>query len=197
RYAVGQFQCTVFMYHKGRSDMSTSNDMTLNEEAIAQARATPSEGAVTPSVQPYAKRICELLNDALATEWVCVLRYRRHYFTAKGITSPAIAEEFMVHAEEEMKHADSLSERIVQLGGAPMLDPDKLTQRSHADYDESTDLKDMIKAHLLAERVAVEIYRQLIALIGDKDPTTTRLLEDILMDEEEHADELADCLEKA
>jgi len=177
--------------------MSTSNDMTLNEEAIAQARATPSEGAVTPSVQPYAKRICELLNDALATEWVCVLRYRRHYFTAKGITSPAIAEEFMVHAEEEMKHADSLSERIVQLGGAPMLDPDKLTQRSHADYDESTDLKDMIKANLLAERVAVEIYRQLIALIGDKDPTTIRLLEDILMDEEEHADELADWLEKA
>lgn len=178
------------------SKTSSQPAMALDEQAITQARSNLRDGAVTPSVAPYAKEICQLLNDALATEWVCVLRYRRHYFTAKGIASQAIVEEFMVHASEEMSHADRLSERIVQLGGEPQLDPDTLSARSHAEYDESLDLKTMIRANLVAERIAVEIYRQLIALIGDKDPTTTHLLRSILADEEEHADELSDWLEK-
>ena len=170
--------------------------MALNEDAIAQARGSLEDGAVTPSIQPHAKEICRLLNDALATEWVCVLRYRRHYFTAKGIASPAIADEFLVHANEEMAHADRIAERIAQLGGEPDFNPDTLSTRSHAEYDGSSDLKSMIRANLVAERLAVEIYRQLIALIGDKDPTTTVLLESILADEEEHADELSGWMEK-
>ncbi len=172
------------------------NIMSLDEDAIALARGSLEDGAVTPSVQPYAKEICKLLNDALATELVCVLRYRRHHFTAKGWASPAIAEEFMVHADEEMAHADRLAERIVQLGGEPDFNPDSLSARSHAEYDNSPDLKTMIRANLVAERLAVEIYRQLITLIGDKDPTTVVLLEGILADEEEHADELSDWMEK-
>ncbi|WP_442595931.1 ferritin-like domain-containing protein [Parapusillimonas sp. JC17] len=179
---------------------TTSNQATdtlsLDEEAISKARSCLSEGAVTPSIQPYAEQICKLLNDALATEWVCVLRYRRHYFTAQGLESPAIAEEFLVHATQEQEHADKLSERIVQLGGEPKLDPASFSARSHADYDESTDLKDMIRANLVAERVIVEVYRQMIGIIGDKDPTTTQMLKSILADEEEHADELSDWLEK-
>lgn len=172
--------------------------MALDENAIASAaRERLHDGAVTPSIAPYAKDICKLLNDALATEWVCVLRYRRHYFTAKGIASEPIAAEFLVHANEELSHADRLAERIVQLGGEPMLDPDSLKARSHADYDESLDLKAMIRANLVAERIAVEVYRQLIALIGDKDPSTTHLLRAILADEEEHADDLSDWLDKS
>lgn len=167
----------------------------LNEKAIQQAREA-GDGPLTPSIKPYAKDICKLLNDALATEWVCVLRYRRHHFTAKGIASPSIADEFMVHAEEEMGHADKLAERIVQLGGSPELNPDKLTSLSHAEYDDSEDLKSMIEANLVAERVAVETYRQMISIIGDKDPTTKTILQSILADEEEHADELSDWLEK-
>lgn len=172
-----------------------SGSMKLDEDAIAQARDNLAGGAVTPSLEPHAHEICKLLNDALATEWVCVLRYRRHFFTVQGVASQAIADEFLVHANEELAHADKLSERIVQLGGEPMLDPDSLSGRSHAQYDDSTDLKDMIRANLIAERIAVEFYRQLITLIGDKDPTTTHLLREILVDEEEHADELSDWLD--
>jgi bacterioferritin len=125
-----------------------------------------------------------------------VLRYRRHHFTADGRSSSKIAEEFMVHATEELGHADRLAARIVQLGGSPDFNPASLTERSHADYDESTELDAMIRANLVAERVAVESYRQMIELIGDKDATTRRLLEDILADEELHADELSDWLSK-
>lgn len=178
------------------SKTKTGQTMSLDEGAIANARNDLQDGAVTPSVAPYAEEICKLLNDALATEWVCVLRYRRHYFTAKGIASEPIAAEFLVHATEELAHADRLSERIVQLGGEPMLNPDTLSARSHAEYNEPTDLKSMIHANLIAERVAVEVYRQLITLIGDKDPTTTQVLKTILADEEEHADELSDWLDK-
>ncbi len=170
-------------------------DFALDEAAIERARKSVDDGAVTPSNKPYAQEICKLLNDSLATELVCVLRYKRHHFTAKGLASPKIAEEFLVHANEENGHADRIAERIVQLGGEPNFQPDSLTARSHAAYDESTELKAMIRADLVAERVAVETYRQMIQLIGDKDPTTKRLLEDILADEEEHADELADWLE--
>ncbi len=170
--------------------------MTLDEGAIDQARSHLDDGAVTPSISPYSERIVALLNDALATELVCILRYKRHHFTARGMASPAIAAEFMVHATEETGHADKIAERIVQLGGEPDFNPATLLERSHADYDTSAALRDMVRANLVAERVAVETYRQMIGLIGDKDPTTKRMLEAILADEEEHADEMSDLLDK-
>lgn len=175
---------------------SAEPQLKLNEEAIEAAKRSLDEGAVTPSYGPWRDQIVKLLNDALATELVCVLRYKRHHFTAKGMNSPAIADEFLVHAQEETAHSEKLAERIVQLGGEPDFSPATLLQRSHADYDESKDLKAMVRANLVAERVAVETYRQMIDLIGDKDPTTRRLLEDVLRDEEEHADELADLLDQ-
>lgn len=173
----------------------TAQRLELDTEALDRARKDLDDGAVTPSYGPWREQIVKLLNDSLATELVCVLRYKRHHFTAKGMASPKIAEEFLVHANEEAAHGDRLAERIVQLGGKPDFSPDTLLQRSHADYDESSDLKAMVRANLVAERIAVEAYRQMIVLVGDKDPTTRRLLEDILKDEEEHADELADLLE--
>jgi bacterioferritin len=168
--------------------------MQLDEAAIDAARRSLDEGAVTPSYGPWREDVIKLLNDSLATELVCVLRYKRHHFTAVGLASPKIAEEFLVHANEESAHADRLARRIVQLGGEPDFSPDTLLARSHAAYDESSDLKAMIKANLIAERVAIETYSQIITLIGDKDSTTRRLLEDILADEQEHADELKDWL---
>lgn len=170
--------------------------LVLDEQALDAARRSLDDGAVTPGYGPWRDDIVRLLNEALATELVCVLRYKRHHFTAHGLASPAIADEFMVHATEEAGHADRLAERIVQLGGEPDFDPDSLSRRSHADYDAASDLKAMVRANLVAERVAVESYRQMIQLIGDKDPTTRRILEDILADEEEHADELADMLDE-
>jgi len=169
--------------------------LELDLDALTAAKRSLDEGAVTPSYGPWREDIIQLLNDALATELVCVLRYKRHHFTAVGQASPKIAEEFMVHAKEEASHADRLAERIVQLGGEPDFSPDSLSRRSHADYDSSAELNDMVRANLIAERVAIEGYSQMIALIGDKDSTTRRLLEDILSDEQEHADELADWLE--
>jgi bacterioferritin len=168
--------------------------MALDEAALEAARRSLDQGAMTPSYGPWRADIIKLLNDSLATELVCVLRYKRHHFTAVGLSSPKIAEEFMVHAGEEAAHADRLAQRIVQLGGKPDFSPDSLTERSHAAYDDSTDLKAMIRANLIAERVAIEAYSQIIALIGDKDSTTRRLLEDILSDEQEHAEELSDWL---
>lgn len=170
--------------------------LKLDETAIEAAKRKVSDGAVTPSYGPWREDIVRLLNDALATELVCVLRYKRHYFTAHGLASPRIAEEFLAHANAEAGHGDRLAERITQLGGLPDFSPDSLSARSHADYDESSDIKAMVRSNLVAERVAVEAYRQMIDLIGDKDPTTRRLLEDILVDEEEHADELADLLDE-
>lgn len=168
--------------------------MVLDEAAIDAARHSLDQGAVTPSYGPWRKDIIKLLNDSLATELVCVLRYKRHHFTAQGLASPKIAEEFLVHANEESAHADRLAQRIVQLGGEPDFSPDSLSKRSHAEYDDSADLKAMIRANLIAERVAIETYSQIVALIGDKDSTTRRLLEAILSDEQEHAEELKDWL---
>ncbi len=168
--------------------------LVLDEVAIEAARSHLEQGAVTPHYGPWREDIIKLLNDSLATELVCVLRYKRHHFTAEGLASAKIAEEFLVHATEEAGHADRLARRIVQLGGEPDFSPDSLTRRSHAAYDDSSDLKAMIRANLVAERVAIESYSQLIELIGDKDSTTRRLLEDILADEQEHADELKDWL---
>ena len=166
--------------------------MTLDMAALDAARKGIDQGAVTPGYAPWRTGIIALLNDSLATELVCMLRYKRHHFTAVGLTSPKIADEFLVHANEEAAHADRLAQRIVQLGGKPDFSPDSLTRRSHAAYDDSTDLKAMIRANLIAERVAIEIYSPIIALIGDKDSPTRRPREDILSDEQEHADELPD-----
>lgn len=174
--------------------LAENGRMQLDEKALDAARSSLDQGAVTPSYGPWRKDIIQLLNDSLATELICVLRYKRHHFTAQGLSSPKIADEFMVHATEEAGHADRLAQRIVQLGGEPDFSPDSLSGRSHAAYDESTDLKAMIRANLIAERVAIEAYSQIITLIGDKDSTTRRLLEDILADEQEHADELKDWL---
>ena len=168
--------------------------LMLDQKAIDAAAKSLDDGAVTPGYGPWRDDIVKLFNDALATELVCVLRYKRHYFTATGATSPPIADEFLVHANEESAHADKLAERIVQLGGEPDFSPNSLLERSHAAYDESTELQAMVRANLIAERIAIESYRQMIMLVGDKDPTTRRMLEEILTDEEEHADELKDWL---
>ena len=177
-----------------RSPATEAQPMALDESAIDAARHSLDQGAVTPSYGPWRDDIVKLLNDSLATELVCVLRYRRHHFTAQGLASSPIADEFLAHANEELAHADRLARRIVQLGGEPDFSPDSLSQRSHASYDASHPLKAMIKANLVAERVAIESYSQQIKLIGDKDVTTRRLLEDILADEQQHADELSDWL---
>ena len=174
---------------------NASSEMTLDQSALDAVRSSLDQGAITPAYGPHRDAIIKLLNAALATELVCVLRYKRHHFMASGASSPKIAEEFMVHANEEAGHADRIAERIVQLGGEPDFSPSTLLQRSHADYNDSNDLKTMIRANLIAERIAIESYRQMIALLADKDPTTRRMLEDILAVEEEHADELKDWLD--
>jgi len=169
--------------------------LQLDQKALAAAKNNIEEGAITPAYGPWREDIIKLLNDSLATELVCTMRYKRHYYTAKGMASPAIADEFLVHANEETEHADMIAERIVQLGGEPDFNPTTLLQRSHADYDESLDLKAMIRANLVAERVAIEAYTQTIRLIGDKDSTTRRMIEHILSQEQEHAEELSDWLD--
>lgn len=171
------------------------SELKLDEAAIEAARQSLEQGPVTPSSGKWRDDIIKLLDGALATELVCTLRYKRHHFTARGLASPSIAEEFMVHANQEAAHADRIAERIVQLGGEPDFSPDSLARRSHADYDESSDLKSMLRSNLVAERIAVETYRQMVVLIGDKDPTTRRMLEDVLAEEEEHAEELSDWLD--
>jgi len=174
-----------------KSAKSSSGHLALNEEALKKAKTSLDDGAVTPHNDgPWVQDIIKLLNDSLATELVCVLRYKRHHYMADGLASPAIAEEFLVHAQEEQAHADRIATRIVQLGGEPDFNPATLIERSHADYNASNDLKEMIRANLIAERVAIEAYSQMVDLVGDKDPTTRRLLEEILNDEQEHAEEL-------
>ena len=174
--------------------LSGTPRLRLDEGALEAAKRSLEDGAVTPSYGPWRDDIVKLLNDALATELVCILRYKRHHFTAKGLASPKIAEEFMVHAREETEHSEMIAERIVQLGGEPDFSPSTLLERSHADYDNSSDLTDMIKSNLIAERVAIEAYSQMITLVGDKDSTTRRILETVLAQEQEHADELSDWL---
>jgi bacterioferritin len=169
--------------------------LQLDQGALDAAKNNIEQGAITPAYGPWREDIVKLLNDSLATELVCIMRYKRHHFTAKGMASPAIAEEFLVHANEETEHADMIAERIVQLGGEPDFNPASLLQRSHADYDASNDLKSMIRANLVAERVAIEAYTQMVKLIGDKDSTTRRIIEHILSQEQEHAEELSDWLD--
>jgi len=164
--------------------------LQLDTQALEAVRRSTEAGAALPGDAAWRTALVKLLNDSLATELVCVLRYKRHHYTAQGLASPAIAEEFAVHAGEELAHADRIARRICQLGGAPDFAPATLVQRSHAAYDDSPGLKAMIRSNLVAERVAIEAYGQLVALVGDKDPTTRRLLEDILAEEQKHAEEL-------
>lgn len=168
--------------------------MVLDLEALENVRRGVGHNEAAEDNSPWRQEIVALLNGALATELVCALRYRRHHFTADGLAAPKIAEEFLVHANEELAHADRLARRIVQLGGKPDFAPNTLLQRSHAGYDDSSDLKAMMMADLVAERVAIESYSQMIALVRSKDPATGRLLEDILSDEQEHAEELKSWL---
>jgi len=160
-----------------------------------RARSHVEDGAVTEGYRGDRETVLRLLNEALATEIVCVLRYKRHYFMAKGLNAEPAAAEFAEHATEEQEHADRIAERIVQLGGAPNLSPEGLLQRSHSEYVEANSLKEMIRENVVAERIAIDSYRQMIDYIGDNDPTTRRMLEEILAVEEEHADELSDFLE--
>jgi len=159
-----------------------------------QARQHIDKGAVTAGYTADRVTVLKLLNDALATEIVCMLRYRRHHFMAKGIQSKSVADEFLIHSNEEQGHADQIAERIVQLGGEPDLAPQGLANRSHAEYVAGDSLADMIKEDLVAERIAIDSYRDAIQYLGDQDPTTRRMLEAILAVEEQHADELADLL---
>lgn len=161
----------------------------------ANARQSIEDGAITKSYSADREAVIKMLNDALATEYVCVLRYYRHYFMAAGMLADAVKSEFLEHAQQEQSHAHKLAERIVQLGGEPDLNPDTLTARSHAEYKEGEDLRDMVKENLIAERIAIDSYREMINFVGDKDTTTKRILEEILAQEEEHADEFSDMLE--
>jgi bacterioferritin len=163
-------------------------------EIRKRAREKLKDGAVTSNYGGDTSTTIKILNDALATEIVCVLRYRCHYVTAQGLASEAIKEEFLQHAQEEQAHADRLAERINQLGGKPNFDPATLTQRSATEYREGESLVDMIKENLVAERIAIEIYRDLIRFFGEGDPTTRRMLEEILAQEEEHANDMHDLL---
>ena len=160
----------------------------------ARARQHIQQGAVTAGYRADRTTVVKLLNEALATEIVCVLRYRRHHFMAQGMNADPVAAEFLVHANEEQQHADQIAARIVQLNGEPNFSPEGLLLRSHAEYVEGKDLIDMIKEDLVAERVAIDSYREMIEYIGDKDTTTKRMLEGILAMEEEHADDLVGLL---
>jgi len=164
------------------------------QEIRERARKQISEGAITEDYKLDRKQVVSLLNEALATELVCVLRYKFHYYMATGIHSQSVKEEFKEHAEEEQEHADWLAERIKQLGGKPEMNPDVLTRHSHSEYKEGTSLTDMIREDLIAERIAIDSYRSIIQFLGDRDPTSKRLMERILEKEEEHADDLADLL---
>ncbi|AYY97166.1 bacterioferritin [Burkholderia multivorans] len=159
------------------------------------ARKHMADGPVTQTYGADRTTVLKLLNDALATEIVCTLRYKRHYFMARGINSEAVAQEFAQHATEEQEHADRIAERIVQLGGEPDFAPDGLKTRAHSEYKEGTDLTSMIAENLVAERIAIDTYREIIRYLGEKDVTTRRLFEEILAVEEEHADDMADLLQ--
>lgn len=159
-----------------------------------RARAGIEQGPITDAYGADRQRVIDVLNEALATELVCILRYKRHYYTATGLNAAPVAAEFLQHANEEQTHADQIALRITQLQGSPNFDPAGLTTRSHAEYDDSENLLDMVKEDLIAERIAIESYSEIIKWLGDDDSTTRRMLEDILAVEEEHADDLLSIL---
>lgn len=164
-------------------------------ELRRRARQNIEQGAVTADYGLAPEDVCKVLNDALATEIVCVLRYKRHYYVASGIHSEAVKKEFLEHAKEEQGHADRIAERITQLGGDPDFAPHGLASRSHSEYDDSKDLLTMIKEDLVAERIAIESYREIVQWLGEHDPTTRKMMEEVLASEEEHADDLKSLLE--
>lgn len=164
------------------------------EEIRRRAMEKIDEGAVTASYGADRERVCEVLNEVLATETVCTLRYRSHYFMAKGVHAPGIEEEFLEHAKEEQEHADRVAKRITELGGTPNLNPEGLAKRSHAEYGTGETLNDMIKEDLIAERIAIATYSEIVRWLANEDPTTRRMMEDLLAKEEEHADDMAKLL---
>lgn len=170
--------------------------LTPVDELRRRARESVDDGPITADYDLDPQQVVQLLNEALATELVCVLRYKRHYYMAQGIHARFAATEFLEHAQQEAEHADRLAERIVQLGGEPDFNPDSLTRRSHAQYHAGTDLKEMLTEDLVAERIAIESYREMVRFLGDHDPTTRRMLEEILAVEEEHADDINDLLKQ-
>ncbi|TEA27094.1 ferritin-like domain-containing protein [Candidatus Schmidhempelia bombi] len=172
-----------------QSKFSTKEQLRLN------ARKHVESGAVTQTYTLDRHKVIELLNAALASEWVCVLRYLRHYYMAAGLMMDPIKGEFLEHAKQEQQHADMLAERITQLGGAPDLNPAVFTERSPTEYHEGTDLQEMIKENLISERIVIDYYREVILYVGDQDTTTKRIIEHILAEEEDHADELANMLQ--
>ena len=169
--------------------------LTDVNEIRRRARKNIEKGAVTAGYKADVKRVIAVLNEVLATELVCVLRYKRHYFTASGINAQGVADEFLQHANEEQGHADSVAARIVQLDGSPNFNPEGLATRSHSQYDEKASLLDMIREDLIAERIAIETYSEIVRWLGNDDPTTRQLIESILKVEEEHADDMKTLLE--
>ncbi|GAC1501238.1 MAG: bacterioferritin [Vulcanimicrobiaceae bacterium] len=166
------------------------------KELRRRARLNMEKGPVTESYEGNVEQVVDILNQALATELVCVLRYKRHFYMARGINKDSVAAEFLQHATEEQGHADLIAERITQLGGAPDFSPQGLATRSHSEYVEGDTLVDMIRENLVAERIAIESYTEIIRYFGEKDPTSRRLMEQILAVEEEHANDMADLLEQ-
>lgn len=173
-----------------KSDLPTFNLAEVKQ----QAKQSINEGAVTKDYPFKIEDACKLLNDALATEIMCVLRYRHHQIIAKGIDRPQVAAEFEEHADDEEKHMLMIAERINQLGGNPDFNPGTIQNRTATEYGSGTSLEELIKEDLIAERIAIMVYRKMIAWFGNGDPTTRRMLEEILKDEEDHADDLADLL---
>jgi bacterioferritin len=167
------------------------------QELRRRAREHIEQGAVTAGYKADRPKVIKVLNEALATEIVCVLRYKRHYFMAQGLASKSVAAEFLEHANDEQGHADRIAQRITQLDGEPNFNPEGLLSRSHAEYKEGKDLQEMLKEDLIAERIAIESYGEIIRFLGHDDPTTRILMEEILAKEEEHANDLSDLLARA
>jgi bacterioferritin len=177
--------------------MATSKPFVSDIQNIRKrAREHIERGAVTDGYKADRDTVIRILNEALATEIVCVLRYKYHYYMATGINAQSVAAEFLAHANEEQGHADRIAERITQLGGAPNLSPEGLLTRSHSEYVEGDDLVDMIRENLIAERIAIDSYREIVTYLGAADPTTRRIMEEILAVEEEHADDMNTLLEQ-
>jgi bacterioferritin len=182
---------------ESKHETKTSKPAFSDVEALRRrARKNVEDGAVTDVYAADRKEVILRLNDALATELTCVLRYRRHYYMADGISSDAVKEEFKDHAEEEQEHADKIAQRIVQLGGAPDMNPATFAARSHSEYVEGTSLADMVKENLIAERIAIESYTEIINYLEGKDPTSHKLMREILAKEEEHAEDMASLLKR-
>jgi bacterioferritin len=179
----------------GTQPVSNKPFLTDIKTLRERARQHMEQGAVTEGYRADRETVIKVLNEALATEIVCVLRYRRHYFMASGINAEAIAGEFLQHSNDEQGHADRIAQRIVQLGGEPNLNPEGLVTRSHAEYVEGTGLRDMISEDLVAERIAIDSYREIVQYLGNNDPTTRRMMEEILAVEEEHADDMVNLLQ--